>query len=283
MDSNSIALNRVFTQNAFKQLLVNQVTSNTYDIVIKRIVNDPNSKDYNEIFSEIYEHLRYNYRNEYFYKNTLLNKLLLGVHKPTTTTALSEVPISKSKADFVLINGKAVVYEIKTELDSFERLKNQLSDYYKAFDHVSVLTSITNKNAIEEKLNGSPVGICLLTRQNTIREIKKPQKSQDALDSVEIFKVLNKEEFESILMKHYGFLPIVPPVKYYRECRDMFCKIPTIKSYPLFLKELKNRNRIEIEEYKQVPYELKSLIYFSKYKKDDYEPLFKFLNQKFGG
>ena len=70
----------------------------------------------------------------------MLNKLLLGRHSINTTTALTQIPINKSKADFILINGKAVVYEIKTELDNFERLKNQINDYYKAFSHVCVVT-----------------------------------------------------------------------------------------------------------------------------------------------
>ena len=62
------------------------------------------------------------------------------MHSVNTTTALTEVAIAKSKADFVLINGKAVVYEIKTELDNLERLCSQIDDYYKAFDHVAVVT-----------------------------------------------------------------------------------------------------------------------------------------------
>ena len=68
-----------------------------------------------------------------------------------TTTALTEIPIAKSKADFVLINGKAVVYEIKTELDNFDRLENQINDYYKAFDHVAVVTCKRKSSGIEEK------------------------------------------------------------------------------------------------------------------------------------
>lgn len=101
--------------------------------------------------SEIYNILKTEYRNEYYYKNTLLNKLLLGVHSVNTTTALTEIPIAKSKADFVLINGKAVVYEIKTELDNLERLESQINDYFKAFDHVAVVTYNENVTAIQKR------------------------------------------------------------------------------------------------------------------------------------
>ena len=88
--------------------------------MIKKYINYDSTKTNSELVSEIYNILKTEYRNEYYYKNTLLNKLLLGIHSVNTTTALTEIPIAKSKADFVLINGKAVVYEIKTELDNLE-------------------------------------------------------------------------------------------------------------------------------------------------------------------
>ena len=114
MNSNMI-LNRLFTQYNFDDLIQGQ-KNDVYISVIKRFVQDPLSKNNGEIISEIYSYMSKNYRNEYFYQNTLLNKLLLGRHSINTTTALTQIPINKSKADFILINGKAVVYEIKTEL-----------------------------------------------------------------------------------------------------------------------------------------------------------------------
>lgn len=41
--------------------------------------------------------------------------------------ALTELPIGDSKADFIMINGRGVVYEIKTDLDNLNRLNSQLS------------------------------------------------------------------------------------------------------------------------------------------------------------
>lgn len=278
---NSTVLNRLFTQNTFKELLENDIHCETYISVIKRYIKQTEGKNNAELISEIYAHIKKNYRNEYFYKNTLLNKLLLGVHKPTTTTALTEIPIGKSKADFILINGKAIVYEIKTALDTFERLESQISDYYKAFDHVAVVTDQKNKQVIEKLLKGTPVGIYLMTERDQISTLKKPECYRDKLSPLEIFKVMNKEEFESILLQVYSKLPQVAPVWYYTKCQEMFCNIDISISYPLFLKELKKRNRIIIEQYKYVPYELKTLVYFSKYKQNDYYSLKDFLSSTY--
>lgn len=278
---NSIVLNRFFTQHSFKNIIDNPSNSEIYVSVVRRIVDDPYDKNNGQLISEIYSFLSKNYRNEYFYKNTLLNKLLLGVHKPTTTTALTEVPIAKSKADFVLINGKAVVYEIKTALDTFDRLKTQINDYYKVFDHVAVLTDEKNESSIRTLLKSSPVGIYLLTKRNQLHEIRKPFSYTDKLSKEEMFKVMNKEEFESLLRQFYPALPDVPAVHYYKACKKLFCEIDTEKLYLAFLKELKKRNKIICQKYVDVPYELKSLVYFSRFRQSDYDNLNNFLLQQY--
>lgn len=220
--SNNIILNRVFTQNIFKNLLDDQYDS-TYCTVVRRYVKDPEFKSNEELISEIYSVMEKKYRNEYFYKNTILNKLLIGRHSLKTTTALAEIPVSKSKADFILINGKAVLYEIKTELDTFERLENQLTDYYKAFSHVCVVTSESNYDIVAKRLEDTPVGILLLTRKNTLKTKKEPIEDTTRLDLSTMFKILRKSEYESIVKDCYGELPNVSQFKHYTACRNLFC------------------------------------------------------------
>lgn len=278
--SSYLLLNRVFSRNTFKDLIKEQ-TEKTYVAAIKRYINDPENKNNQQLISEFYQKLNINYRNEYFYKNTLLNKLLLGVHSPRTTTALTEIPISKSKADFILINGKAIVYEIKTELDNFDRLEAQLSDYYKAFNHVSVVTSESNYQITQKRLSDTPVGIYILTHRNTLSTKRKPFEDNTFLDLNVIFKILRKYEYESILMTHYGQLPNVSQFNYYSTCKNLFCQIDTPLVYKLFIKELKNRNRIDIDLYTNIPYELKFLMYFMNLNKIDLQNLKIFLESKF--
>jgi hypothetical protein len=280
--ASNILLNRVFTRNTFKAL-IEEEKDDAYYAAIRRYVNDPEGKRHQEIICEIYQKLRNEYRNEYYYKNTLLNKLLLGVHKPTTTTALTEVQVNKSKADFVLINGKAVVYEIKTELDNLDRLEKQLQDYYKAFVNVCVVTSDSNYDTVRKKLEDSSVGIYVLSNSDTISLKKKAENNFSHLDLSVIFKILRKHEYESILASAYGGLPKVSQFKYFTECKKMFEKIDVIEAHNLFIKELKKRNRIDIEPFAQVPREIKSIIYFSNYHRKDYDKLNNFLKSVFGG
>lgn len=276
---NSILLNRVFTRNTLREIVESNY-SDAYATAIRRYITDPLGKDNKQLLSEIYSVLKKEYRNEYYYKNTILNKLLLGVHKPTTTTALTEVSVGKSKADFVLINGHAVVYEIKTELDNLDRLESQITNYYKAFTRVSILASENHVDTIQKRLDGSFVGIYVLTKKGTIKEKKQPLECIDHLDKDTMFKILRKHEYESIIAKYFGALPETSQFEYYKACRQLFFQIDTRKVYKAFVATLKKRGQVDVELYKQIPYELKFLVYFSGFKKEDYKKLHTFLHQK---
>ena len=277
-------LNRIFTRNMLRHFIDGKV-DNVYYSVIRRYINDADKKNNGELISEIYCELKKNYRNEYFYKNTLLNKLLLGVHSVNTTTALTEVAIAKSKADFVLINGKAVVYEIKTELDNLERLSSQIEDYYKAFDRVAVVTYEKNLQQLQKVLDdiNKPVGIYILKKNGRLSTIREPQQYTNSLDKETIFKLLRKSEYETIIARQYGYLPDVTQFRYYSACKKMFLQIPLEEAYSFVLKVLKKRMQLKKEEFIKVPYELKFLVYFMELTYEDYQKLEVFLESQYGG
>lgn len=280
---NNIILNRLFTQKVFFDMI--DSSNSTYVSVVKRFVNETENKDNSTVISEIYQFMSKSYRNEYFYQNTLLNKLLLGKHSINTTTALTQVPVCKSKADFVLINGRAIVYEIKTELDTFNRLDKQLRDYFNAFSYVCVVTSESQYDRAVNILKNTPVGIYALTSRNTIsiKKRKEPVEDTSKLNHTAIFKLLHKREHEDILLKYFGMLPNAPQVFYYGECLKQFSKIPIKIAYKMAIEQLKKRNKIEISKFEKIPYELKSLVYFSNPSLRDWQAINGFLKRKYGG
>lgn len=278
MSSNNLILNKLFTKQVINDLVKN-TCNYMYVSIIRQYLDDYDDCSNEEILRNIYKYMSKHYRNEYFYQNTLLNKLLLGRHSIKTTTALSQIPIERSKADFILINGKAVVYEIKTELDTFDRLSTQLSDYYKAFNHVCVVTCEENFEKISEILKNTKVGICILSKTNTLQFRKEAEPNNEYLNHRSLFKVLRKYEFEQILQKYFRELPKATPAFYYEECYKMFETIPMENAYKLFLMELKKRNgNISSDEFRDVPYELKSIMYFSGSSHSQYDKLKEFLN-----
>lgn len=240
MSSNNLILNRLFTKQVINDLIKNTY-NHVYVSIMQQYLEEYNNCSNKKFLSDIYKYMSKHYRNEYFYQNTLLNKLLLGRHSIKTTTALSQVPIERSKADFILINGKAVVYEIKTELDTFDRLSTQLSDYYKAFNHVCVVTCEENLEKISEILKNTKVGICILSKSNTLQFRKEAEQNNEHLNHRSLFKILRKYEFEQILQKYFGELPKATPAFYYEECYKMFKTIAIENVYKLFLMELKKK------------------------------------------
>lgn len=280
MNTNNIVLNRFFTQNVLSEA-IKENDRTLYGNIIKRYVIGSETKDNGKVISEIYHILGVSYRNEYYYKNTLLNLLLIEKHNLETTTALTEVRIGKSKADFILINGKAIVYEIKTELDNFDRLENQINDYYKAFSQVCVVSCEKNYAILDKKFRNNSVGIYILTKQNKLNVVKEPGDFELMLDHSTLFKILHKKEYEKILLSYFGQLPLTTQVYHYEKCLEMFGSIPVKEAYQLILQELKKRNIISLEEFRDIPYELQFLIYFSRFTKKDHRALKKFLDRKF--
>ena len=283
MDNNTI-LSRVFTQSTLTSMLNDDGSESVFDQVIRRYaIQSDGIKSNAQMISEIYYHLQKNYRNEYYYKNTILNKLLINAHRLKTTVALTEIPIAKSKADFILINGKAVVYEIKTALDTLDRLETQILDYYKAFDHVCVLASESKESELSLRLSNSPVGLYILTKRDTIRRVKEPDEYRKFLETESLFKILRKAEYESLVKQLNGSMPTVSPVKHYQECKRIICSYPIDTVYPLALKELKKRNQIDIIDYGSVPDALHYLIYFSKPREKNISQLTAFLKKPYVG
>lgn len=282
MKNSSQLFNKLFTRKVFGEL-VNRRTHPIFHEIVEDNLDNPNLHSNGEIVSTIYALMAKSYRNEYFYQNTLLNSLLLGKHSVRTTTALSQVPIGKAVADFILINGKAVVYEIKSDLDNFDRLDSQIQAYYQAFDHVCVVAPESSFSKLQALFSTSPVGIYTLTKRNTISATykKEPIADRSKLSHQSLFKLLRKREYEHIVYSYYGFLPEATPVFWYEACESLFSKIPMDQAYPMVLNTLKQRVSAKQEHLLDVPYSLRSLAYFSRSSYMEPDSLHSFLSQQY--
>ena len=272
-------LNRIFAASTFDKIVRNE--SNIYFECVERIIDgDKNEKNLNYI-KRIYRYLSLQYRNEYYYLNTLLNELLIKNHTIDTTVALSQLQVGNSKIDLALINGKATAYEIKTELDNLDKLTKQIRDYYKVFDRVCVVSYDKNIQKIIEKHVNKNVGLYIVDSRNKIIVIKEPKTFRENIDPKSMFKILHKHEFEKMVKSYYKVLPNTCDAFYYDECFKLFSKIKKEDLYKSFLKILKERNCIDKTVYK-LPYELRSLWYFKKCNISA-KLIFDFLKKEYGG
>lgn len=237
---------------------------------------------YKSVITDFYQELMHTHRNEYFYKNELLNSLLIQNGKISSCSALTELPVANSKTDMIFIdeNDVGTVYEIKTELDTLNRLESQIQDYYKAFPYIYVVTSSNHLQQLKQILKETNVGIIELTNNNEFVYRKEATYNTGNLSHDVLFRILRKKEFESIVLKYFGKLPEVSDFVYYRTCFGLLENLDIV----LFQKEvmscLRKRNLVQNAESftNNVPYELSFYGYFSKKYRNKWDMLGRFLD-----
>lgn len=277
-------INKIFTVPYFDRMISENSVPESFSKCVKRYIKTEEAT-IGETISEIYHFMDCEYRNEYFYKNTILNQLLIKKHDLYNTAALTELPIGDSKADFIMINGRGVVYEIKTDLDNLLRLENQIKDYYKVFSYVYVVVGNKQLSHVKEFLKDQKVGIYELTASGKLICRKKALCNKENLSYEAMFQVLRKAEFESILLKHFHKLPEVNSFQYYRECQKWLERVNIITLQKDVMKCLKARTLMLVENKleEKVPYELRFYAYFSKKINSDYQEIDTFWNERMEG
>lgn len=271
--------------NFFTRKTLQNAYKNKKDALYPKLINKYicySEQDSNaDVITKMYSLLENEYRNEYFYKNTLLDELVI---QSVGKTAITELPVRKSKLDFLVIDDNdGIVYEIKTELDSFVRIEKQILDYYKAFTKVVIVTCSEYRDEAEkiiDKLN-KPIGLILL-KGRKLQVIREAKSYITDLDKMVMFKIFRKIEREHVILNEFGSLPVTNQVMYYGMCQDMILTLPTDKIYEWLIKELKKRTKIdEIQKIMNIPVELRFLVYFMKLKQKDYKDLEIFLKSQY--
>jgi len=274
------SLSQIISPSNFKKIVREDDYYSTF-YKIKKYTTVTDSTTNLDAINVIYNSLLKNYKNEYVYKNILTNKLLLKKYSLKNTIALNEFNIGKSIADFVLLNGEARVYEIKTELDNLEKLDKQVLDYCKFADKVYIVTSSKHVNKLIELYDSSTIGIIELTSRNALKTIKEAKNNEADFSYETLFKTLRKQEYLEIIEEYYNFVPEVSNTRIFKECLALAKKIEISLFQKLVVNKLKSRNISnpkKIQE-KAIPESLKHICYSLDFSKNEYEKLNSFLNQ----
>ncbi len=111
-----------------------------------------------------------------------------------------EIKVRSSRLDLGRINGKSYALEIKTELDSLEKLSRQLCDYSHVFEYVTVVAHESHYNKIPTTIP-EHCGIRVYSvERGTVRfrALRKPKHSP-SLDMTTQVKSLSSRELEFVL------------------------------------------------------------------------------------
>lgn len=275
------SLSQIFTPSAIRKVVKN-FEFESHKTKVRKHLEYIDSTNFTEVIKFVYERLEANYRNEYVYKNTLLNQKLLDEHKLDDTVVLDEFRVGSSIADFVLLNGEVRIFEIKTELDGFEKLTKQIEDYQKFADKVFIVISHKSSKKIFETYKNSPLGIISYTNEGKLETTKEAVSFTDNFTHATIFKTLRKSEYLSIIKELFGFIPKVPNTLIFKECLSLVNNIEVKEFQKLAFDKLKQRNLrcSELLKSEQTPKELKHICYTLNLSDDEYKNLYNYLNTK---
>lgn len=233
----------IFSSTSFSRLLQHDDYS-FMNMKIEQYDQSKVGKNINTYYDYIrytYNALKKNYKNEYVFKNTLINEIIIDHYGVKDTVAINEFRVGNSIADIVLFNGTSKAFEIKTILDSNKRLAGQLADYTNIFKECYIVTheSIVDKYLKED----SHIGVIVLVEQaNSIRmEEIRHAKENSNIDVDTLMRTIRTVEYKNIVTQYYGKLPEMNSFNMFKKCKELINEIPSDVLNKLFINELKKR------------------------------------------
>lgn len=282
--TNLNALSKLISNAGLQRLIYND-TSKVYGKQLKKLlgkngVNVDGKTSFSEMLSLGYQQLLEHYRHEYIYKTAILNSYVLREHSLDDTILLNEFKVGTSKADVIVVNGTNKVFEIKTELDTPERLQNQVNDYFKAFSEVYLVVhhSMLSKYLGRVDMH---VGIMVFSKKGEIETVYTATPDHSRLESTTMLKSLRKDEYLSLIKNINGSIPITKPVHLFTECCRIAKSFPVKTIHNEFLKIIKQRICKETNEITldgAIPSYLKFSCYNADLDQNHYIALTKRLN-----
>lgn len=272
-------ISKIFSTAMFKRI-VREDDSSLFQRRLDKYLDTSYTTNLDAI-QHVYSALLKNYRCEYIYKN----KLTLDIIKKyglRNTLLLDELKISSSKADLVMLNGAIKVYEIKTELDSFDKLSKQIEDYQKFAEIIYIVVDIKSSKKICNVYEHTNIGIIALDSQNKFKIIKEANVDKTNFDFDTIFKILRKQEYLDLVKLNFDYIPDVPNTIIYRACYDLLSKLDVEVFQKQVLNKLKNRKLTSPNFLKSsnTPPELKHICNSLNFNEKEYVKLYNFLKSK---
>ena len=164
------------------------------------------------------------HRDEYIYRAAISQKVLMGTHSLRTASMLNEFRAGSCKADLVILNGTATVYEIKSERDTLARLANQVENYKRVFAKVNVIAS---EGHIEGVLATVPddVGVMCLSSRYRITTVREAVDCPARICPLTVLESLRTGEGAAILGALGVTVPQVPNTQRHAAMCDLFAAL----------------------------------------------------------
>lgn len=239
MDVEYRKLSKIFNSSVLNDIAVGDFSY--IQKVSEQFFSDCTTLNLSEIYQKSFEILQKHYPNEYVYKNLIATKILLGRHSLNTATMLSEFRAGTNKADCVILNGKSICYEIKTDYDSLIRLNDQLDAYTQIFDEVYVVCSKKHIDSVLKNVDSS-IGVLNLSEKSTFQEIRKANNPREKNKKL-LIQSLRQSEYLELFEKLTGNKLVAPNTQMFDLCLDALDSFQDEKTLNSFYIEILKKSR----------------------------------------
>ncbi|MDM1073636.1 sce7726 family protein [Empedobacter brevis] len=140
--------------------------------------------------------------NDFAIRQELKESILSKYIEDDDSLVLDEYNLSLGivRADIAVVNGVLHGYEIKSEKDSLIRLENQMLEYNKFFEYVTIVSCTKFINKIID-ISPSHCGVIsaeMINNKVVLKTIRKAKKNYN-LDKISLVKALWREEMIDLL------------------------------------------------------------------------------------
>ena len=180
---------------------------------------------------------------EYVYKASILKKEIIEAVSSDMAAMYLEFPVADARADLLLVNGKATVFEIKTRFDSSRRIENQLAEYYRCFKSVSV---VVDEQQVERYSLAIPdyVGVVVRGSDYSPSVVRETREFKDSLDHASMFALFHQREYIDAVSE-VADLSGIHPARRYQVALQHFRKFSVTEAYDLVVDALRRRQRTQ--------------------------------------
>lgn len=221
------ALTRLFSSAVFREMAKKGQSG-----LFRRLVAETNLSDRSETeatvgdaFDLAFDILKVaGQRDEYVYRAAISHKILMGTHSLRTATMLNEFRAGSCKADLVILNGTATVYEIKSERDSLARLTNQVDNYKRVFAKVNVIASEAHVDGVLDSVPDD-VGVMCLSKRHQITTVREAVGCPERISPLTVLESLRATEALAILKALGVPAPQVPNTQRHASLRALFADL----------------------------------------------------------
>ncbi|WP_428657614.1 sce7726 family protein [Runella sp.] len=176
-------------------------------------------------------------------RSALHNQFLMDYRLDGISRIVDELHIcgGNTIADLAVINGSLHAFEIKSSVDTLQRLRLQSDSYIKVFDYITI---VVNGNHLNKVMDTMPdwFGIWLIEDEGdeVRRTIIRPARKNGSIDAFSVAQLLWKDEAIEILLQE-GHSKKIKTMRKWLLWEYMAQNIPTDRLSELVRLKLKQR------------------------------------------